>query len=631
MEHRHNNRLRWILLAVFILLAGWKLYPTIQLARYTPEELHAMDPKEAVELRSKSIKQGLDLQGGMHMVLEVDLVSLVDNLARNKDSRFETRLRELDAELSDLSDFWSLFADKFSDLPLSEYFNRGAEGRRSNEDVLAELETQSKDAIDNSLTILRNRVDGTGLQEPSITKQGQRRIVVELAGVNDPEAARRMIGKTALLEFKLVEDVVKTNTVLEDINNLLKNKQAKLETAASDSLVADAADSTAELAATTETVASSDTTELDPLSNDALSGLDAATPDSAEPFYSLLTVIQGRSGVMVSEQNRDRVLQILARDDVKQVIPSTSQMLLGKMEPMGEENFGELFLVRRQADLTGAVLEDAGVNIDQGYSSGKAGSAIVQLSMNKEGSRTFARITEAYKDRRLAIVLDDRVFMAPVIRNRIPNGQAIIEGMSSIEEARELANLLKHGALPSTVKVVEERTVGASLGVDSIRAGKNSAIFGFLIVAIFMVIYYNKPGGYSVVALVLNIVFILAILAAFGATLTLPGIAGIILTMGMAVDANVLIFERIREEVRAGRSIRAAIDAGFDRAFTTIVDANLTTLIAGVVLYQFGSGPIRGFALTLMIGIVSSMYTAIIVTHLLFERFTDFEAKKLSI
>ncbi|MCA9785982.1 MAG: hypothetical protein KC488_05455, partial [Candidatus Cloacimonetes bacterium] len=275
MEHRHNNRLRWILLAVFILLAGWKLYPTIQLARYTPEELHAMDPKEAVELRSKSIKQGLDLQGGMHMVLEVDLVSLVDNLARNKDSRFETRLRELDAELSDLSDFWSLFADKFSDLPLSEYFNRGAEGRRSNEDVLAELETQSKDAIDNSLTILRNRVDGTGLQEPSITKQGQRRIVVELAGVNDPEAARRMIGKTALLEFKLVEDVVKTNTVLEDINNLLKNKQAKLETAASDSLVADAADSTAELAATTETVASSDTTELDPLSNDALSGLDA--------------------------------------------------------------------------------------------------------------------------------------------------------------------------------------------------------------------------------------------------------------------------------------------------------------------------------------------------------------------
>ncbi|MCA9783172.1 MAG: protein translocase subunit SecD [Candidatus Cloacimonetes bacterium] len=631
MEHRHNNRLRWILLAVFILLAGWKLYPTIQLARYTPEELHAMDPKEAVELRSKSIKQGLDLQGGMHMVLEVDLVSLVDNLARNKDSRFETRLRELDAELSDLSDFWSLFADKFSDLPLSEYFNRGAEGRRSNEEVLAELETQSKDAIDNSLTILRNRVDGTGLQEPSITKQGQRRIVVELAGVNDPEAARRMIGKTALLEFKLVEDVVKTNTVLEDINNLLKNKQAKLETAASDSLVADAADSTAELAATTETVASSDTTELDPLSNDALSGLDAATPDSAEPFYSLLTVIQGRSGVMVSEQNRDRVLQILAREDVKQVIPSTSQLLLGKMEPMGEENFAELFLVRRQADLTGAVLEDAGVNIDQGYSSGKAGSAIVQLSMNKEGSRTFARITEAYKDRRLAIVLDDRVFMAPVIRNRIPNGQAIIEGMSSIEEARELANLLKHGALPSTVKVVEERTVGASLGVDSIRAGKNSAIFGFLIVAIFMVIYYNKPGGYSVVALVLNIVFILAILAAFGATLTLPGIAGIILTMGMAVDANVLIFERIREEVRAGRSIRAAIDAGFDRAFTTIVDANLTTLIAGVVLYQFGSGPIRGFALTLMIGIVSSMYTAIIVTHLLFERFTDFEAKKLSI
>jgi SecD/SecF fusion protein len=630
MEHRHNNRLRWILLAVFIVLAGWKLYPTIRLAGYSAEELQALDAETAVELRSASIKQGLDLQGGMHLVLEVDLVSLVDNLARNKDSRFEERIKALDAELTDLSDFWSLFAEKFSDVQLSEYFNRGGEGRRSNDEVLAELELQSKDAIDNSLTILRNRVDGTGLQEPSITKQGQRRIVVELAGVNDPEAARRMIGKTALLEFKLVEDVVKTNTVLDDINSLLKNGKAPLaavDSASADSTTAVLAAADADSAATASTA---DTT-LDPLANDALTATDTSSTIGSEPFFGLLTVFQGRNGVLVPERNRDKVLEILAREDVKQLIPATSQLLLGKMEPLGEENFAELFLVRREADLTGAVLEDAGVNIDQGMGGGQAGAAIVQLSMNREGSRTFARVTEAYKDRRLAIVLDERVFMAPVIRNRIPNGQAIIEGMESIEEARELANLLKHGALPSTVKVVEERTIGASLGAESIQQGKMSATIGFIVVAIFMMIYYSKPGVYSVFALVLNMFFIMAILASFGATLTMPGIAGIILTMGMAVDANVLIFERIREEQRNGRNVRAAIDAGFDRAFTTIVDSNLTTLIAGVVLYQFGSGPIRGFALTLMIGIVCSMYTSIVVTKLLFERFTNFEAPKLSI
>lgn len=630
MEHRHNNRLRWILLAVFIVLAGWKLYPTVRLASLSPEALQALDAEKAVELRTASIKQGLDLQGGMHLVLEVDLVSLVDNLARNKDSRFEERIKALDAELTDLSDFWGLFAEKFSDVQLSEYYNRGGEGRRSNEEVLTELEAQSKDAIDNSLTILRNRVDGTGLQEPSITKQGQRRIVVELAGVNDPEAARRMIGKTALLEFKLVEDVVKTNTVLDDINSLLKTGKAPVTPA--DSLAA-AGDTTATLAAAADSAAATASVDstLDPLSNDALTAKDTTEATGTEPFFGLLTVFQGRNGVMVPERNRDKVLEILAREDVKQLIPATSQLLLGKMEPLGEENFAELFLVRREADLTGAVLEDAGVNIDQGMGGGQAGAAIVQLSMNREGSRTFARVTEAYKDRRLAIVLDERVYMAPVIRNRIPNGQAIIEGMESIEEARELANLLKHGALPSTVKVVEERTIGASLGADSIQQGRTSALIGFIVVAVFMMVYYSKPGVYSVIALVLNMFFIMAILASFGATLTLPGIAGIILTMGMAVDANVLIFERIREELRRGRNVRAAIDAGFDRAFTTIVDSNLTTLIAGVVLYQFGSGPIRGFALTLMIGIICSMYTAIVVTKLLFERFTNFEAPKLSI
>ncbi len=644
MEQGHNNRFRWILLVIFVALAGYKLFPTIQLSQMdteTVQELEENDPQRLVDLRSRSIKQGLDLQGGMHLVLEVDLVGLVDNLARNKDSQFTTRLEQLDSELNALSDFWSLFEERFSDVQLSKYFNRNERGRRENAEVVTELQQQAVDAIDNSLTILRNRVDGTGLQEPSITKQGQRRIVVELAGVNDPETARRLIGKTALLEFKLVEDTARFNTVLIDINSLLAGDPIPSDTLAEDSL-ADAEQLADESAGITEenadTIAqlqsgeeAADSEEIfDPLADNEMTGDIDAPADRENPLFSLL--IQFQNGVWIEEANRPALMKILEREDVQRLIPPTSHFILGRMETVGEDQqMAELFLVRKEADLTGKVLETANVNIDQGYSSGRAGSAIVELSMNSEGARKFARITGDYTDRRLAIVLDDKVYMAPVIRSKIPNGRAIIEGMESTEEARELANLLKHGALPSTVKVVEERTVGASLGAESVAKGKTSVMIGFVLVILFMMVYYKKSGIFSVVALLLNMLFIMGILAAFNATLTLPGIAGIILTIGMAVDANVLIFERIREELRLGRSIRAAVDAGYDRAFRTIVDANVTTLIAGVVLYQFGTGPIRGFALTLMIGIACSMYTAIVVTKLLYEAFTNYDASKLSI
>jgi SecD/SecF fusion protein len=632
MELR-NNKLRWILLLVLVVVATWKVTPTVKLAMMDKAQLDALEPAAQVELRAKSIKQGLDLQGGMHMVLEVDLVELMRNLARHKDdARFKSRMDRVDERLSALADFWSLFEDEFADVQLSEWYG---ERRQSNEDLIVSLKEQSMDAIDNSLVILRNRVDGSGLQEPSITKQGQRRIVVELAGVNDPEAARNMIGKTAMLEFKLVEKTDKTNKILEDINShLAKSSSTDAELGTNE----DAPPSDENLeevvtedASTDEAVLEGEDEIFDPLADTALEAA-AGVEDVNNPLFNLLTVYQGRGGVMVAEENRIELMEIFAREDVRELMPRSVEFILGKLETIGEASFSELFLVDSEAMLTGKALKTAGVNIDQGGNSASAGGAIVELSMTRDGARHFARITGDNIDRRLAIVLDRKVFMAPNIRSKIPNGRAIIEGLDSIGEAKELANLLKHGALPSTVKPVEERTVGPSLGKESVEKGAFSFLLGFSLVILFMMIYYKKSGVFSVVALLLNMLFVMAILAGFGATLTLPGIAGIILTIGMAVDANVLIFERVREELRRGRTVRAAVDAGYAHAFSTIVDANVTTLIAGVVLYQFGSGPIRGFALTLMIGITASMYTAIVVTRLLFDALTDYDkAKRLSI
>ena len=627
---QHNNKLRWIIFAALTAFAAWKLFPTVRLALTDDAKLKTMTAEELITLRQGSIKRGLDLQGGMHMVLEVDLVELARGLARTPDARFKERLDRVTDELTPMSDFWGLFEKEFSDIQLSEYYG---ERKESNATIIATLKQQSTDAVDNSLVILRNRVDGSGLQEPSITKQGQRRIVVELAGVNDPDAARRMIGRTALLEFKMVEEVGRTNQVLETINALVKGEALPV-TADSSQADSTALAATAKLA---EKSAKTDSVKFDPLAAKTTTRTDSSamaadTSKKASSFFELLTVFPGRNSLLVAEKNRDKVQAVLDRQDVQEAIPPDKQFLLGKLEDQGGQKFSELFLVHREAEMTGKVLESAGVNINQGSQGVNAGAAIVELSMNRDGARRFARITGDNVGRRLAIVLDNKVFMAPNIRSKIPNGRAIIEGLESVEEAKELANLLKHGALPSTVKAVEERTVGPSLGSESLRQGAFSALLALLFTVTFMIIYYKLSGVYAVVALFANMLFMIAALAGFHATLTMPGIAGIVLTIGMAVDANILILERIREEMHKGRTVRAAVDAGYTNAMSAIIDSNLTTLIAGVVLYQFGSGPIRGFALTLMIGLVSNLYTAIILTRLLYDRFTNYDrATRLSI
>ena len=571
---QQNNRLRWIVLGVLVALAAWKIYPTIRLATMDQARFDAMDREAQVSLRSNSIKQGLDLQGGMRVVLEVDMVELVRGLADNKDSRFETRVGELQSQLSATSDFWSVFQSVFADIQLHEYFG---DLHQTNDEIVTDLREQAIEAVDNSLVILRNRVDGSGLQEPSITKQGNNRIVVELAGVNDPEAARRMIGRTALLEFKLVEEVAKTNMVLESLNDYLREHPMDDERATATNALAEAVeDGAADLADETtmaapagddSTAVSEDSLEedYDPLAADA--GTDVMADDAENPLFSLMVVMQGRNSFLVPDENREELVEILNLPAVQELIPPGSEFLFGRTETMGDKEYAELFLVRSQSELTGKYLKNAGVNIDQGYNSGNAGASIVELELNNDGARIFARVTGDNVNRRLAIVLDNRVFMAPNIRSKIPNGRAVIEGLDSIDEAKELANLLRHGALPSTVKPVEERTVGPSLGQESVRKGAFSAMLGFVLVILFMMIFYRRSGVGAVVALLLNMLFILAILAGFNATLTLPGIAGIVLTIGMAVDANVLILERIKEELRAGKDCTIRCGIGLQRGF----------------------------------------------------------------
>jgi preprotein translocase subunit SecD len=340
------------------------------------------------------------------------------------------------------------------------------------------------------------------------------------------------------------------------------------------------------------------------------------------PFFAVAIVNpqQFPGEALVAEENKDRVRRILDREDVRRVIPNDVEFLWSAKPRIVDEGkrYFTLYPVKKSPELTGGVVVNARATIDPGFN-----QPIVTMEMNSEGSRDWARITGANVNKRVAIVLDDAVFSAPVVRNKIVGGHSQIEGMDNMDEARLLEIVLKAGALPAPVQIMEQRSVGPSLGEDSIRKGLTSALIATAITMIFMMVYYRTGGMVANVALVFCLLFLLAVLAAFKGTLTLPGIAGIILTLAVAVDANVLIYERIREELAVGKSPRAALDAGYDKAFSAIFDSNLTTFITGVILYQFGTGPVQGFALTLMIGIVASMFSAIFITRVIFYVLTD--------
>ncbi len=564
---------RWKILVLFgiIALAGWALLPSIRLYSMPAEERYGSDP-EVAELRDQSLKLGLDLLGGMHLVLALDRSELTDE--------------------------------------------------------------QVPDAMDRAMEVLRNRIDQFGVAEPSIQRQGEDRILLQLPGVVDQERVKDLIGATAQLHFQLVMDREESAMILDRVDRALYNAMSG-ETGAME----EAADTTG--LGSNDGMSDSDGTDSG--SNAGSAGNDVAggdgeagsgdeplavptlAPGETRPLidklYDYPTLPRGSAAVQI--EDKDRILELVEYAREADLIPPGRDLgVLSKPRDLGGGFVGyEIFVLKRAPEMTGEGIKTASMVI--GLDPNRPGQPGVSLSFTPKGTKDFARVTANTVGRQLAIVLDGRVSSAPTINEKIPFGQASINGSFSDTEANDLAIVLRAGALPADLDFLEERTVGPSLGRDSIRTSLFAAMIGAAAVGLFMLIYYRASGVIALIGLTLNITFLMAGLALFRGTLTLPGIAGIVLTIGMAVDANVLVFERIREEIRAGKRPRLAIASGYDSAFSTILDANLTTLISAIVLFWFGTGPIKGFAVTLGIGIIANLYTAVVVTRTLFDTVTS--------
>jgi len=571
---------------------------------------------EFIKNREKRIKLGLDLQGGMRVVLEVNTAQLLGKLASNPDDVFKEILAEAQEE-SNLSDesVVDILGRKLTErgIRYSRYFGTI---RQDDSEILAGLKGDAEDAVTRALEIIRNRIDQYGVSEPTIQRQGSRRIIVELPGIAREEEAKQLLQGTALLEFRLLKDPEFTISVMQKIDDALAKtigvfsddtSKAKKLSNLDTSLVA----------------GKTDTSVTDTLSEQQLTEEEFK---QQHPFFAIaLLDPQGKSAdAYVKEDEKNKLLLLLSRPEVQNVIPNNVEFVFSA-KPIGQQNGQNiyiLYLMNKEPELTGGVVTDAQATIDPNTS-----APIVSMTMNSEGATDWARITGANVGKRIGIMLDGVVFSAPSVRNKITGGRSQIEGMADVEEAKLLEIVLKAGALPAPVDIIEERTVGPSLGEDSINKGFSSVVIGYLLVGIFMIIYYLRAGTVAAATLTFTILFILGVLAGFKATLTLPGIAGIILTIGMAVDANVLIFERIREELSTGKTVKASIDSGYSRAYSAIIDSNITTFFTGIILYQFGTGPIQGFALTLMIGIAASLFSAMIITRLIFNIMTARGAK----
>ena len=635
---------RYIIIGIVLAWALLTLWPSVKYQQLSPEDIEDMREAGTLEtLENKIIKLGLDLKGGIYIVLEVDLPTLVTTLAINKDAKFERTVNDVRNTLTEnpQREFFTVFTEKISEngLRLPRYYDvdYGAKA----EDILNSIQEQADDAIDRVLEILQNRVDQFGVSEPTIQKQGNRRIIVELAGIQDSERARTLLQSTAQLEFFLVKSPEVTNDILSQIDKVVKgDEELEALAAAVDGEQAQTKDG--ELAVSNDqTISISELFGRDGVSSeDAESGDTTVVVDQnifqERPFSSMLRALG--NNIAVPEKNLYAIKKIINKPEVQDKLALGNGRFLFAPEAESfttnrglEEPLVYMYYLEHDADLTGGVIEEANATIG-GQGTSAVGQPIVLLDMNSEGARTWSRITGANIGRRIAIVLDKKVHMAPSIRTKITDGGTMIEGFANMDEAKDIAIVLRAGALPAPVKIIEERIVGPSLGADSVKRGTYSVLLGLALILVFIPFYYKLSGIIADFALIWNILLVLAVLASLGATLTLPGIAALILTVGMSVDANVIIFERIREESRKGKTPRTAIDSGYARALTTIIDANVTTLVAALVLYQFGTGPIRGFATVLFWGIMISMFTAIFVTRTIFNSFAERRGlKKLSI
>lgn len=553
------------------------------------DSLMIKDPS-ITDNREKRMKLGLDLQGGMYLVMEVNTSKLLEKLAKDPDDEFTAILEAASAE-SQITDanVVDILATKISASKkrLSRYFGSI---REEDNEIIAKLKEQESDAVTRAIEIINNRVNQYGVSEPNIQQQGSRRIIVELPGVAKEDEAKRLLQGSALLEFKIVKEADFSVPIMNRIDEVL------------------AANLNSE----------TDSTKIDVQDTTNAKDLTAEQFAKEHPFYSV-AIINPQSpyaDAYVKETDKNQVLAYLRKPEVKNVIPDNAEFLFDAKPFTTQDgvNIFRLYLVNKEAELTGGVIVDAMANIDP-----QTTEPIVTMQMNSEGAREWARITGSNIEKRCAIVLDNAIYSAPTIQGKIPGGSSRITGMADMNEAKLLQIVLKAGALPAPVEIMEERIVGPSLGQDSINKGFNSALLGFFLVAIFMIYYYKKSGVIADLALFVTIISIMGILAGFHATLTLPGIAGIILTIGMAVDANVIIYERIREELKTGKTSKAAIDSGFSNSYSAILDSNITTFFTGIILYQFGSGPVQGFALTLMIGIAASLFSAFVVTRVIFD------------
>lgn len=530
----NSLKFRGALVLCCLLLSVFAVAPTVMKDSLPQWWLNAFDP----------IHRGLDLQGGMHLVLGVDvdkavesridtIIDQTENQLREKDIIFKRverrqgdRLVVLVYDDEEGTKVDTLMTEDYPSLEAETFTGAGGYIEKHFRLGDSEIANVKDYAVRQALETMRNRVDQFGVSEPTLQRQSGNRILIQLPGIDDPDRAISLLGKTARLEFKMVA---------EDANV-----------------------------------------------QDAIAG---KLPAGTQLLY---------------ERNTNRS---------SGVVTETPLVVIDKTV------------------LTGDLLSDANVRIDTRFN-----EPYVSIDFNAVGAKRFDQITASNVGKRMAIVLDDTIYSAPVIRERIAGGSAQISGSFTSQEATDLAIVLRAGSLPAPVQILENRTVGPSLGQDSIDKGINSILIGGILVVIAMAIYYQLSGMVAIIALSLNLMFISAMLSMFGATLTLPGLAGIVLTVGMAVDANVLIFERIREELRLGKAPKLAIDAGYAKAFLTIIDANLTTLLAALVLFQFGTGPVRGFAVTLSIGIIASLFTAIFVSRVIFDYFLrGREVKRLSI
>ncbi|MEQ8335998.1 MAG: protein translocase subunit SecDF [Cyclobacteriaceae bacterium] len=583
------------------------------------------------DVKETELNLGLDLQGGMHITLEVSPVDILKGLSgNNTDEDFDAALREAKAniqgtQINYVDEFYRVFKEKAPDKSLAYIFsnasNRGRISLNStDEEILEIIRLEVESAIDRSFNILRTRIDRFGTSQPNIQRlQGTGRIQIELPGVDNPERVRNLLQGVAKLEFWEVYELNEVGGLLQSIDQYVVN-QNKLNNSGSTSSESQGAPLEDLSSLLVDDESADDSTAV--ASNDSLDATQTADSLFNNQQSALLTLWQQQYGGLYYQlKDTSQINRILKMEGVQELIPNTVKFLWEvkplKTEGINDAEVIELHAIKTsrngKAPLTGEVITDARQDLDE------RSRPAISMQMNATGAKEWRKLTAANVGRRIAIVLDNYVYSAPNVQGEIPNGNSSITGNFSLDEAKDLANILKAGALPAPTTIVEDVVIGPTLGKVARDQGMTSIVAGLAIVILFMVAYYAKGGLVANVALFFNVFFILGILAQLSASLTLPGIAGIVLTIGMSIDANVLIFERIKEELRNGAGIKQAISSGYSKAYSSIIDANVTTFITGLILYTLGQGPVKGFAITLMIGIACSFFSAVFITRVIVE------------